>query len=230
MDKTVPPGAALLLDFIGDIEAPKGYDTIYGNNQKKLKKPVTQMTIGEIIDAQGGWSKAYGSSATGRYQFMKATLVGLLDELSLSRSQVFDGNLQDRLGYHLLKRRGYEKFMTGQIGHTDFGKRLAQEWASLPVLAATQGSERRVVRGQSYYAGDGLNKSLVSPERVERALEAARIAKPAPVAHNSLSAPAPAPEPAPTRHDGAHQAPASEGFWHAVFAALAALFKGKQNA
>lgn len=51
----------------------------------------------------------------------------------------------------------------------------------------------------------------------ERALVAAgygsEVAKPAPVAHNSLPALAPAPEPAPTRHDGAHQAPGSEGFW-----------------
>ena len=230
MDKTVPPGAALLLDFIGDIEAPKGYDTIYGNNQGKLKKPVTQMTISEIIDAQGGWSKAYGSSATGRYQFMKATLVGLLNELSLSRTQVFDGNLQDRLGYHLLKRRGYEKFMAGQIGHIDFGRRLAQEWASLPVLAATQGGERRVTRGQSYYAGDGLNKSLVSPERVERALEAARIAKPPKSADNGPSPSAPveqyaeiaysSPAPSPTRHDGKFEAPASEPWWSRVVSKL----------
>ncbi|MDH6229597.1 hypothetical protein M2281_000169 [Mesorhizobium soli] len=43
MDKTVPAGAAMLLGFIGDIEAPKGYGTIYGNNQGKLPKPLTSM-------------------------------------------------------------------------------------------------------------------------------------------------------------------------------------------
>jgi muramidase (phage lysozyme) len=170
MDPTVPAGAARLLDFIGGIEAPRGYDTIYGNNQGKLAKPVTSMTLAEVQSAQASWTKRFGSSATGRYQFMKATLAGLIAELKLSTSQKLDANLQDRLGYHLLKRRGYEAFVAGKISAAEFGKRLAQEWASLPVLADTQGAHRRVKRGQSYYAGDGLNKSLVKPEKVEAVL------------------------------------------------------------
>lgn len=41
--------------------------------------------------------------------------------------------------------------------------------------------------------------------------------------------PEPAPPKAePTRNDGVYQAPASEGFWTAMFAAMAALFKGKR--
>ncbi len=51
------------------------------------------------------------------------------------------------------------------------------EWASLPVLTATKGAHRQVVRGQSYYAGDGLNKSLVKPERVEDVLRAVRTGR-----------------------------------------------------
>lgn len=213
MDKTVPPGAAILLDFIGDIEAPRGYDTVYGNNQGKLKKPVTSMTIGEIQDAQGGWSRQFGSSATGRYQFMKATLAGLIPELGLSRSQVFDANLQDRLAYHLLKRRGYAEFMAGRINRTEFGKRLAQEWASLPVLTATKGGSRNVTRGQSYYAGDGLNKSLVAPDRVEAMLDRVKVAvAPTPVAA------APAPTTAPANDN-------QPGFWARLWAA----FRGASN-
>lgn len=170
MDKNVPAGAALLLAFIGGIEAPKGYDVIYGNNQGKLPKPLTSMTVVEVIAAGPGWTKAFKSSAAGRYQFMNATLKGLKSELGLRGTQTFDANLQDRLGYHLLLRRGYAAFMAGQICATEFGKRLAQEWASLPVLAETKGGSRTVMRGQSYYAGDGLNKSLVRPEEVETLL------------------------------------------------------------
>ncbi|WP_245427161.1 hypothetical protein [Mesorhizobium sp. YM1C-6-2] len=181
MDKTVPAGAAMLLDFIGGIEAPRGYDTIYGNNQGKLPKPVTSMTLAEVQSEQGSWTKRFGSSATGRYQFMKATLSGLIAELGLSPSQKLDANLQDRLGYHLLKRRGYEAFVAGKISAAEFGKRLAQEWASLPVLVDTQGASRRVRRGQSYYAGDGLNKSLIAPEKVETVLALARDAARKPV-------------------------------------------------
>lgn len=178
MDPTVPQSAALLLDFIGEIEVGRkgrdGYDVIYGHNQSKLPKPLTSMTVDEVIAAGPGWTRAYRSSAAGRYQFMNATLKDLKAELGLRGTQVFDPNLQDRLGYHLLKRRGYETFMDGRIDAVEFGKRLAMEWASLPVLAATRGAHRQLSRGQSYYSGDALNKSLVSPERVETMLKLAK--------------------------------------------------------
>lgn len=183
MDRTVPPGAALLLDSIGEIETGRkgrdGYDVIYSHAQGKLPKPITQMTIAELQGHQAkGWPAK--STASGRYQFMRATLADLRRELKLRDGQVFDPNLQDRLGYHLLKRRGYEAFMAGKISRTEFGKRLAMEWASLPVLANVKGAHRTVHRGQSYYAGDGLNKALVKPEKVEAVLDALLKTQPAP--------------------------------------------------
>lgn len=92
-------------------------------------------------------------------------------------------------GYALLLRRGYELFAAGKLTRTEFGKRLAQEWASFPVLIATRGKHREVERGQSFYAGDGLNKALVKPEKVEAILDQvlataraeAAAAKPKPV-------------------------------------------------
>lgn len=183
MDKTVPAGAALLLDFIGQTEAPRGYGTIFGNNHDKLPKPLTSMTLGEVLAAQPSWTRNFKSSAAGRYQFMKATLEGLCDELKLEPDQKLDPDLQDRLGYHLLKRRGYSEYMAGKIGRTEFARRLAQEWASFPVLAATKGGVkdgkggfRTVRRGQSYFAGDGLNKALVKPEAIEAVLDKVRVA------------------------------------------------------
>ena len=175
MDKTVPRGAAILLDFIRATEVGRSdrasYDVIYANKQHKLPKPLTSMTYGEIVDAQKAWSKNHGSSAAGGYQFMRATLQGIANEIkAISGADVFTPDLQDRLGYHLLRRRGYDQFVSGQIGIVEFGKRLAQEWASFPVLQPTKGAKRTVARGQSYYAGDGLNKSLVSPEKVEAVL------------------------------------------------------------
>jgi len=201
MDKTVPLGAGLLLDFIGETEAPRGYDTVYGNNQAKLPKPVTRMTVDEVLAAQPGWSKRFGSSATGRYQFMNKTLGELKRELGLRGSQLFDGDLQDRLAFHLLKRRGYQDYAAGRLSVVDFGKKLAQEWASFPVLADTEGAHRRVTRGQSYYAGDGVNKSLVKPEKVESVLSAMLVledahAVPAPPIEPGISASPPDTEPA----------------------------------
>jgi muramidase (phage lysozyme) len=178
MNPNVPSGAATLLDFIGSTEAPKGYGTIYGNNQGKLRQPLTSMTLDQVIAAGPTWTKSYRSSAAGRYQFMNATLKDLKKSLGLKGSLTFNADLQDRLGYELLKRRGYEDFMSGRITRQEFGKRLAQEWASFPVLGNTQGQTRAVERGQSYYAGDGLNKALVKPEAVEAVLSQIRPAAP----------------------------------------------------
>lgn len=233
MDRTVPTGAAMLLDFIGGIEAPKGYGTIFGNKQSKLVEPLTEMTLDEILAAQKAWSKNHGSSAAGRYQFMRATLVGLISELGLRGSQKLDGNLQDRLGYHLLKRRGYDDYMAGKIDRIEFGKRLAMEWASLPVLAACQGAHRKLARGQSYYAGDALNKSLTSPEKVEQVLALVRKAPdPAPQSAQDTPKPVPAtpeppkvqPVPAPSP---ASQATERNPFWRVLFAILRKIFRVK---
>lgn len=224
MDKTVPAGAAILLDFIYRTDAgkapPECYDVIFGNRQSRLAKPITQMTLGDLIDAQKNWSskawvkKNWGyssaSSASGAAQFMRATLQDLSRELGLRGTLIFEPNFQDRLAYHLLKRRGYDEFMSGTITRTEFGKRLAQEWASLPVLAAAKGAHRDLKRGQSYYSGDALNKALVSPEAVEAVLDRAKAAdKPVP----DVSKPPQAP---------------SLGLWASIFAAVLNLFgRGK---
>lgn len=89
---------------------------------------------------------------------------------------MFDPDLQDRLCYHLLKRRGYEKYMAGKITLTEFAKRLAMEWAWLPVLAATKGQHQHLKRGQSYYDVDALNNALVTAEAIEAALRKTKAA------------------------------------------------------
>jgi len=217
MDRSIPPAAAILLDFIRKTEVGRkdraSYDVIYGHKQHKLAKPLTSMTIGEIVDAQKSWSKNHGSSAAGGYQFMRATLIDLSKELHLRGDQVFNPDLQDRLGYHLLKRRGYESFMAGTISQEEFGKRLAQEWASLPVLAATRGATRMVGRGQSYYAGDGLNKALVDPVEFEMVLQVAKAAG------NGHTVPFPSPGP----QTPAEPKPAPVGRGGAIAALFAAL-------
>jgi muramidase (phage lysozyme) len=220
MDRTIPPGAARLLDFIGNTEAPKGYGTVYGNKQARLKKPLVEMTLDEAIAAGPTWTRQFGSSAAGRYQFMKATLADLKKELKLTGRELLDADMQDRLGFHLLKRRGYLLFAGRKLSATGFGKCLAQEWASFPVLADTTGAKRAVKRGQSFYAGDGLNKSLVKPEAVEAVLAAVLAADNTPrvvVDPPRLPPDVPAPTPAAPSPQ-----PAAGGFF---VAALRRLFR-----
>uniref|UniRef100_A0A193SCZ4 Putative transmembrane protein n=1 Tax=biofilter metagenome TaxID=1070537 RepID=A0A193SCZ4_9ZZZZ len=180
MDKTVPSGAALLLDFTRLIETGKtdrsSYDVIYGHNEGKISKKVTSMTVDELIGIQPTLTKRFKSSAAGGYQFMRNTLRDLKVELRLHGSQIMDPDLQDRLAYHLAIRRGYNDFISGKISRTEFGRRLAQEWASFPVLAPTNGASRALQRGETFYAGDKLNKVLVTPERMEAILDKVKTA------------------------------------------------------
>ncbi|WP_336067150.1 hypothetical protein [Nitratireductor rhodophyticola] len=208
MDRTVPAGAALLLAFVYETETsrtpPECYEVIYAHRQDRLPKSLTRMTVDEVIAAQRTWSRRYGSSAAGAPQFIRKTLMGLKEELGLRGSQIFDANLQDRLAYHLLIRRGYHQFVNGEIDRTEFGKRLAGEWASFPVLDATRGAKRHVRRGESYYADDGLNKELVSPEKVEAVLDKVYA-----LANNE----APKPESRPTQEAKPEPVAKSKRFW-----------------
>ena len=88
----------MLLDFIGETEAPGGYGVIYRNRQNLLPVPLTEMTLGEVLAAQPQWKAANGSSAAGRYQVIDKTLLGLAAELGLDPGLRFDAQLQDRLG------------------------------------------------------------------------------------------------------------------------------------
>ncbi|MFI0844443.1 hypothetical protein [Mesorhizobium sp. IMUNJ 23232] len=194
MDKTVPPGAAKLLVFIYETETklspPDCYDVIFGHRESRLPKRLTSMTLGEVIDAQKNWSSkawvktnwGYGSasSASGAAQFMRDTLIDLSKKFFLQGDQPFDCDFQDRMAFELLKRRGYNDFIAGKISRTAFGNRLAMEWASFPVLTAIQGGHRKVGRGETFYAGDGLNKALVAPEKVEAVLDAVKALVDAP--------------------------------------------------
>lgn len=200
---TVPAGAALLLDFIYKTETgrakPECYEVIFGHNQDKLPKKLTSMTLDEVEAAQATWSKLYGSSAAGAAQFMRnaldapKTLRNIEGEMSLTGKEKFSPALQDRMAFHLLKRRGYLDFVAGNITMTQFGNRLAMEWASLPVLSAIKGAHRQLKRGQTYYAGDKLNKVLVKPEAVEAVLRQVLAAESTPISAPVVVDPVPIP-------------------------------------
>ena len=68
---------------------------------------------------------------------MRKTLQDLSRQiLSISGTDRFTPDLQDRFAYKLLVRRGHAEFIVGKISLVQFTENLAKEWASLPVLAA----------------------------------------------------------------------------------------------
>lgn len=148
------------------------YETIIGHNQRHLDKPVTAMTVDEIIAASDHWRRRFGttSGAAGAYQIIKPTLVQLKKDLGLTGKEKFTPALQDRMGELLCKKRGADQFLAGTLSLAAFGNNLAREWASFPVLSATTRGKQKIARGQSYYDKFAGNHALVSPATVEGVL------------------------------------------------------------
>lgn len=163
------PKAAKLLDFISGPESAGNYNAVFGNARSSAD--LSGYTVDGILARQNAERKAGAkSTAIGRYQIIYKTLAGLRKQMSLSGNEKFTPELQDKMALQLLRNRGYERFRSGKMSLTEFALQLAQEWASIPVIVSTQGQKRRVQAGESHYAGDGLNKSHVSPKQVIAAL------------------------------------------------------------
>lgn len=189
MNSNVPAGAALLLDFIGKAETGKtgreAYDVLVFHQQAKLPKKLTSYTLTELLAAQKTWGstgwtingKRQRGSAAGKYQIIRKTLMGLVERTKLPGSTKFSPDVQDRLGYELLTLRGWQAFTSGQVTPSAFALELAKEWASMPVLSTVKGAHRTVTRGESYYAGDGVNKSQKDAEELEAILKKVRPAR-----------------------------------------------------
>jgi hypothetical protein len=129
-----------LLDLIAGVESP-GYDVAYGG---------AKMPPGMTLEQTLAWAKAHGqktgSSAVGRYQFIRPTLEGLVKETGLPLKTQFTPQVQDMLATKLLERRGLGDYASGKLSPERFAHNLSQEWAGLP-----SGPE-----GRSYYAGDKM--------------------------------------------------------------------------
>lgn len=203
-----------LLDFIAKPESGGDYNIVWGGIAKKDRppKPLTTMTISEVLAWQDSIDARYQSEAAGRYQIMEDTLRGpdqrraLWNEAGLTLSTVFSEGTQDKLATQLLKRRGLMEYLDGKIDAVQFANNLAKEWASLPVVSGPK-------KGRSHYAGDGLNKAHVS---VDAFLAAVKSVAALPKGERN----------APDRS----QKPETDnapGFWASLFTALMGILRGK---
>jgi len=209
-----------VLDLIGRYESRGDYEVVYGGiPQGQRPEKLTAMTIDQVI----AWQKrvvAAGakSSAAGKYQIIRKTLEASIAALRMSGAKLFDKTTQDQLAMHLLTGRGMQRFLDGQIDTDDMALGLAKEWASLPVPHAMKGASRQIKAGQSYYAGDGLNKAHATVAEVEQALAIARER------YRSGTQPGPAPRIPVT---DATTAP-GQGVFAALVALLQSIFGGRK--
>jgi len=138
-----------LLDLLGRAEGA-GYDTIVGFVRKVdyPSRPITTMTVDEVLAWQDSIDAKYNSEASGRYQVMEDTLRGLKSNGVVSGSELFNPATQDKIAVALLKIRGLNRFLDGSINENQFGDNLSYEWASLPIMTGPR-------TGQGRYSGQG---------------------------------------------------------------------------
>ncbi|PCJ99977.1 MAG: hypothetical protein COA45_03960 [Zetaproteobacteria bacterium] len=154
----------MLLDLIARHESGGMYNRVYGRGVKT--EPLTSMSINNVMSWQRQYTTIHKSrsSAAGRYQIIRITLIDLTKSMRLSGKELFNEEMQDRMAMELLKRRGYRRFLLRTKTLKAMVRSLSQEWASFP----------KDESGKSYYAGDGLNKALVSYDEVIKVLKLER--------------------------------------------------------
>ena len=150
-----------ILNVVGAAEG--GYTSIAPNDENP---DLTSMTIREASQAVG---LKGGKGAIGRYQLTNPIEQAKSANLDVDKD-IFSPANQDKIAIALIKARGITADMIINDPN-EAGRRLAMEFAGLPVLEDTQGKEGPVKRGQSYYRGYNDNAARVEPEEVEAAFK-----------------------------------------------------------
>jgi hypothetical protein len=159
----------------------KGYiEGSYGNKYPLLNKPLSEYTVGEVMQFQARSRDNTGQLwATGRYQIIPNTLKGLQQSMKLPLTAKYDNATQDAMGLKLLtERSAIRNYITSAIGDTKENlERAALEvskiWSSVGVPFATQGRNQAVQKNQSYYSGGG-DKASVTTEAIQEKLKMLR--------------------------------------------------------
>lgn len=122
------------LELIGEIEGPDGYDDIVLGATSAPPKPITRMTISEVLDYQSKLKREGSkSTAVGRFQFIRKTLEWLVEEHRISRDQTFNRHVQDYLARALMKDCD---FYEANANEYSVGNCLARTWRHCPCSAA----------------------------------------------------------------------------------------------
>lgn len=133
-------------DLIARVESETagGYNALWGGKTADL----VNMTVSEVLNLQ---SKMTGSTAAGRYQMLRGTLIETINKLKIDPTTTkFDQTLQDKLADYLIQSRGYSDYQSGKITKEQFLHNLSKTWAGLPTDPS----------GGTYY-NNGLNKAHI---------------------------------------------------------------------
>lgn len=136
-----------VLNLIARPESGGKYDAVYPSRRRPQ---ILDMTIDDLIQDMRARGRASGSSASGRYQYIRKTLQGVTSSMGLDTATTkFTPKVQDQIAiYHLRRSHGLDKWLAGGMSNEDFLNRLAGTWAGIPQT-----------NGRSKYAGVLDNKA-----------------------------------------------------------------------
>lgn len=152
----------------------------YGQRYSLLSKPLSEYTVGEVINFQSHSRDNVGQLwATGRYQIIPDTLKSIVKSAGISYNDKYDKKTQDKLGLELLKiRSAVKNYIYGNVEDNQNNldeavKNIAMTWSSVGVPYPMKGKYGNVEKGQSYYSGGG-DKASVNPDIVANGLKKLR--------------------------------------------------------
>lgn len=151
-----PPGVRWLVNLIYQKESRWNANAVFGGYTWP-RPDLTSMTIREVRRFQDQMVRSWAwSSAVWAPQIIRGTMDGAIRAWILDPNEKFDAEAQNRFTLWKLNQRGLQQYASWRITDMEFMKRLSMEWASFP----------KDMWGASYYAWDGLNRALISPQQV----------------------------------------------------------------
>lgn len=107
-----------------------------GGAERLLGKPLSELTVGEIMDMQSGGAGQRKLFAVGKYQFIPNTLSEAVRYTGVDRNAKFDAATQEKLFEYTIssrKRPALDAYLSGKSNDRESALRdLAREFASIP--------------------------------------------------------------------------------------------------
>jgi peptidoglycan hydrolase-like protein with peptidoglycan-binding domain len=120
-----------ILDLIASVESAGRYDAVYPGRRRPQ---ILDMTIAELIQDMRGRGRRSGSSASGRYQYIRTTLQDVTSSMGIDiNTTKFTPKVQDQIAiYHLRRSHGLDNWLAGRMSNEDFLNKIAGTWAGIP--------------------------------------------------------------------------------------------------
>jgi hypothetical protein len=149
-----------VLDLIAGPESGGRYDAVYPGRRRPQ---ILDMTLDELYRDMRVRGNRSGSSASGRYQYIRRTLQSVADSMGLNTATTkFTPEVQDQVAiHHLRANHGLDRWLAGRMSNEDFLNRLAGTWAGIPNTS-----------GRSTYAGVLDNRAGIGANTAIAALDA----------------------------------------------------------